>query len=361
MRLKTGLSGGLLAVFFAVGVLFIPATPGQADEGRVRGIIRERIASRIAEAPAPLATASVEHQLTAPGDYVFHLQHGGLTRMYSVHVPDGYTPARSVPVLFAFHGGGGDMNYMARDEQYGLRDKADRSGFVVVFPNGYSNLPSGKFATWNAGACCGDARDKNIDDVGFVRAMMAHLGKRLNIDHDRVFATGMSNGGLMAYRLACEMADVFSAVAAVAGTDNTLDCHPSRSVSVLHIHARNDTHVLFTGGAGQDSFQERNIKKVTDFTSVADSVARWVGHDRCAATPQRVLDVDGAYCDLYSPCAGGAQVKLCVTESGGHSWPGGKKPGGLHARKKEPTSKAISANDMMWDFFMEVSGGDEGR
>ena len=100
------------------------------------------------------------------------------------------------------------------------------------------------FATWNAGNCCGGARDQNVDDVGFIRQIVANLTRQMNVDRQRIYATGMSNGGLMSYRLACEMSDVFKAIAPVAGTDNTRSCTPKQPVAVLHIHARNDTHVL---------------------------------------------------------------------------------------------------------------------
>ena len=132
-----------------------------------------------------------------------------------------------MPVVFAFHGGGGDMQLMAGDH-YGLVAKADSAGFIAVFPNGYSRFPRGKLATWNAGHCCGAARDTGSDDVGFVRAMVAQLRQRASIDTQRIFATGMSNGGMFSYRLACEMADVFRAIAPVAGTDNRIGVACSR-------------------------------------------------------------------------------------------------------------------------------------
>src|SRR5690606_6342607 len=103
------------------------------------------------------------------------------------------------------------------------------------------------------------------DDVGFLKAVIADLGRRLRIDASRVYATGMSNGGMMAYRLACEASDVFRGIAAVAGTDNTRNCRPARPVPVLHIHARDDDRVLFEGGAG-DVF--RNEAAAADFISV---------------------------------------------------------------------------------------------
>ena len=234
------------------------------------------------------------------------------------------------------------MDYQANDTYYGQITQSNRRGFVAVFPNGFSKRRNGWFATWNAGNCCGDARDQNIDDVGFIRQVVTNITRQMNIDRSRVYATGMSNGGMMAYRLACEMPDVFSAIAAVAGTDNTRSCTPRSPVSILHIHARDDGWVQFTGGAGPDT---RDISKVTDFTSVASSVAKWARLSGCPATPQRSLEKPGAFCELYSPCRDQARVQLCVTDSGGHSWPGGVKP-----RGGEP-SHAISANEVMWDFF----------
>ena len=341
-----------LLFILSLSILLNLSRPAEAEgelRERFKERIKERIVQKIEEAPAPEVNADITDKITKSGDYYFSIQHDNLARMYHVHVPPGYNPATPAMVVFAFHGGGGDMEYMAKDEYYGLISKADQENTVIVFPNGYSNFQSGKLATWNAGACCGDAREKNIDDAGFVKQIVTNLHNQMNIDRNKIFATGMSNGGLMSYRLACEMADTFTAIASVAGTDNTLQCNPSQPVSIMHIHARNDTHVLFEGGAGKDSFQD--ISKVTEFTSVAETISRWVKRNQCNPAPQRVLDVAGAYCDLYSACADGVEVKLCVTESGGHSWPGGFKPGGRKQQHKEPTSKAISANDEMWEFF----------
>src|SRR5690606_16542897 len=240
--------------------------------------------------------------------------------------------------VMALHGGGGGALYQADDDNYGLITKSEQAGFIAVFPNGISSARSGLLATWNAGHCCGRARDENVDDVGFLKAVIADLGGRLRIDATRVHAAGMSNGGMMAYRLACEAADVFRGIAAVAGTDNTRNCQPGERTPVLHIHARNDDRVLFGGGAGQ-AFRDEAL--VTDFVSVPDTIGKWVTLNQAAATPRRVLSVEGAWCDLHE---GAAPVMLCVTSEGGHSWPGGSKPRG------EAPSTAISANDVMWDF-----------
>jgi polyhydroxybutyrate depolymerase len=317
----------------------------QAREGRLRDMLRARFAQRSADASA-VVVSDPDARIRAPGDYRYEIRHDGLVRTYRVHVPRSYRPGVPTPLLVALHGGGGDMDWQADDAKYGLISQSEQAGYIAVFPNGYSRFRGGRLATWNAGACCGKARDNDVDDVGFIRAVVAHVGHALDIDRARVFASGMSNGGMMAYRLACEASDVFRAIAPVAGTDNTTSCRPSRPVAVVHFHARNDDHVLFEGGAGAAAFPDASA--VADFTSVSATIVKWSSIDGCAASPVRVLERPGAYCDLQARCRGGAKVQLCVTESGGHSWPGGHKDRG------EPPSQALSANDAMWAFFQSL-------
>jgi polyhydroxybutyrate depolymerase len=325
---------GTLALLFAFGV-----TTGCSGER-----LKERRAQRMQQQHAePQGESDVSARITKPGDYTYTIEHDGLKRSYLVHVPPGYDASKPTPLLVSLHGGGASMSYQASEENYGQISKSDRSGFIVAFPNGYSRQgPSGKLATWNAGTCCGPARDKNIDDVGFIRQMLDNLHKQLNIDRQKIFATGMSNGGLMAHRLACEMSETFKAIAPVAGTDNTKSCNPKNPVSVMQIHAKNDDHLPFNGGMGVKSMGSA----VTNFTSVPESISRWVKRDACSASPKRVLEKQGAYCDRYA-CQGNSAVELCVTDSGAHSWPGTHK-----SRASEPPSQAIVANDVMWDFFM---------
>lgn len=318
-----------------MAVLVAATTPGEA------GPIRDRLAAR--RDRDHQQTENGPARILAPGDYLYELRHDGLTRRYIVHAPPSYRPDRPAPVVLALHGGGGDMRLQAEDERYGLIGKSDEAGFIAVFPNGYSRFRKGRLATWNAGACCGEARDRAIDDVGFLKAVIAEVSRRAAVDDARVYAIGMSNGAMMAYRLACEIPGTVKAIMAVAGTDNTRACAPAAPVSVLHLHARNDDHVLFEGGSGPGA---RDPSKVTNFAPVPATINKWRTLNGCPATPKRVLSVAGAYCDRYAPCKDGSAIELCVTEKGGHSWPGGSKP-----RAGEPPSKAIIANDVMWDFF----------
>ena len=166
-------------------------------------------------------------------------------RQYKVHVPPGYKPDVPAPVVFCIHGLGQDALLFCVTGA-AMNTKSDEAGFVMVMPNGYKN-------SWNAGTCCGDASTEQLDDVALFRAIFAEVGKHVNIDLDRVYATGLSNGGYMSYRLACDAADIFTAVAPGAaaigtndiggGTNTASDftaCTPSQPVSVLDMHGTED-------------------------------------------------------------------------------------------------------------------------
>lgn len=331
----------LMVVGVVVGGVLTVSLAQAQDQGSLRERIRERLAERQQGSVSVKARSDVTAKIEGAGDFTFSFEHDGIARTYRIHVPPQYDPGKATPLIVSMHGGGGSMDYQASDENYGQISKSNREGFIVVFPNGFSRFPGGRLATWNAGNCCGPARDRNVDDVGFIRQMVSNLTKQLNIDSSKVYATGMSNGGLMAHRLACEMSDVFKAIASVAGTDNTKVCSPTNPVSILEIHATNDDHLPFNGGMGKKSMGSA----ATNFTSVPESISRWVKRDGCSPQPKRVLEKPGAYCDSYSQCTADAKVDLCVTELGGHSWPGASRTRG------DPASRAISANDVMWDFF----------
>lgn len=287
---------------------------------------------------AASALASPAARALEPGSHELSLRHESRERGFIVHVPKAYRAGRPAPLVLALHGGGGSMEVMAKDRLYGLVSQSEASGWIVVFPNGYSR-PGGKLATWNAGICCGAARDRASDDVGFLRAVVAEVQQRVAVDPQRIFATGMSNGGMMSYRLACEASDVFRAVAAVAGTDGTDGCQPGRPVPVFHLHARDDDRVLFNGGSGSASDTH------ADFVSVPATVDKWARLNACSGPTQTVLQRPGVTCEVRSGCAGGAEVRLCVTDSGGHSWPGGRKALGGRG------STALDATEAIWDFF----------
>ncbi len=281
-----------------------------------------------------LACARNISQVTDP---TLTLTVDGLERSYILHVPDSYNGRRPVPLVLDFHGGGGDATNQWRVSDFD--QLADQEGFIVAYPNGTGRLGD-KILTWNGGACCGYAMTNNIDDVAFIRVLVAHLQASYNIDPKRIYATGLSNGGIMSYRLACEASDLFAAIGPVAGTLNYKRCEPSQAVSVIHFHGTNDSHLPYEGGYGPDS-----VAGVL-FASVKDSIDFWLAADQCLPTSQTESFADIQH-EIYV-CAQGTAVELYTIIGGKHAWPGSSGPAWRGG--DEPT-QTISATKLMWEFF----------
>ncbi len=189
--------------------------------------------------------------------------------------------------------------------------------------------------------------------MGFFRALVLTLTSEFNIDPQRIFVAGHSNGGMMSYRLAAEMSDVFAAAAIVSGTiggyptPDSPDLYtipePAQPVSILHIHGMADQNVRYEGGVnGDDALSQRRD------LSVADAIAFWVQADQCAITPIHVSSDEGMLLtDTYTCDPSGTTVELITIVDGGHSWPGGKAP----RLVSDPPSQRLSATDAIWSFF----------
>ena len=266
---------------------------------------------------------------------------GGLTRTYVVHVPPGLDPQKPAPVVLALHGATMTGPLMAWFS--GLNAKADEARFIVVYPNGTGRRSS---YFWNAGNCCGPAVRSNVDDVAFIRAVLDDLAKTYRIDPKRVFATGMSNGAMMAYRLASELSDRIAAVAPVAGTMATEECRPTRPVPVLHVHGTEDEYVPFAGGRGAKSLSG------VCHHSVGHSIRAWVRANGCGGEPvveelpDRTVDGTKVTRTTYGGGTGGAEVVRVAVAGGGHTWPG--RPGSAALGR---STHNVSANDLIWEFF----------
>jgi polyhydroxybutyrate depolymerase len=272
-------------------------------------------------------------------DALFSLSHDGRVRSYTVHLPPSYDPVKSWPVVLVLHGGGGNGTQMA--EMTGFSKKADREGFIAVYPNGSGRWQK-RFLTWNAGNCCAWAYENRIDDVGFIRALIGQLKKDYVVDGNRVFATGISNGGMMSYRLACELSDQIAAIGPVAGGQN-VDCSPARPVSVIILHGTSDLYVRYEGGAPLRMVDVRNPRVDRP---VSEAVAFWVKNNRCADSP--VAERKGKVTIArYGDCSAGTAVALYTLRNEGHTWPGGAK----WAFWADEPSREISATDILWEFF----------
>ncbi len=276
----------------------------------------------------------------APGDHIRSLAIDGQARSYSVHVPPAYDPRRPTPVVLAFHAAA--MNGAAMARFCGLNETTDRSGFVVVYPNGTGSTPF--FLYWDAGG----VRGRPSDDVGYVAKLLDDLATVVHVDPMRVYATGMSNGAMMCYRLAAELSDRIAAIAPVAGTMAIEICRPRRPVPVLHFHGTKDGLVLF---GGPDERIPKNLK----FLSVDASIRAWAEANGCPQTPEvfeipdRVEDGTRVLRKSYGPGKGGAEVILYIIEGGGHTWPG-REP---RVRYLGLSTRDIAANDLIWEFFQK--------
>ena len=282
------------------------------------------------------------------------------TRRAILHIPPSFN-TDSPAALIAFHGAGTCAEQMV--EFCGLNQTADEQGFAVVYPNGSGRTEDA--GTWNGGPECGYAGRQNVDDVGFTRQLIEVLRRDWFTPATCFFPVGMSNGGLMCYRLAAEMADEFRAIVCVAGAmgSTKTDTDPSpasepatlppvRPVSILHLHGTNDEFVPYNGGVGR-----RSLTK-TPFVSVPDSVAAWVRWNNCDAEPRveplSPTEDDGTHVvwHRYEGGLEGSRVWLGEIVGGGHTWPG--RPSEMSFLGK--TTANLDANASIWDFFRDHRG-----
>ncbi len=200
---------------------------------------------------------------------------GGLNRTYLVHVPEGHDPKTPMPAILALHGA--TMNGPMMAWFSGLNRKADEAGFVAVYPNG-----TGRFSsfTWNGGNCCGSAMQNNVDDVAFIDALLDDLMGSYHVDTRRIYATGISNGAVMAYRLASELSDRIAAICPVSGSMGAEISQPERPVSILHFHGTLDEYIPFLGGKGKKSITG------THYWPVDHSIGAWVNSNGCVDNPK---------------------------------------------------------------------------
>jgi polyhydroxybutyrate depolymerase len=232
------------------------------------------------------------------------------------------------------HGGFGSGEQAERS--YRWNAAADAHGFVVCYPDGLMRA-------WNAGTCCGEPMRRGIDDLGFLASLLDRLEADEGLDLSRLYAAGMSNGAMMAYRLAAQLRGRLAAIGPVAGTMTVPLTSESSPTSVCHIHGLNDHHVPFAGGVGRRA-AGRDWRR-----PVSDVIAEWRALARCG--PQRVWD-DGPLRITTADGAAGVEVALVTLEGAGHQWPGGVgAPRVERLLGLDPPSPAVDATAMLWSFF----------
>jgi polyhydroxybutyrate depolymerase len=331
--------------------------PVAGDAGRETGVDRTD-----ADSGSDAAVGGADPDAWGPGDYPPGITEqtyleisgvsgqGGNVRQYKVHVPPSYDANVPMPVVFCIHGLMEDP-VMFCVNGAALPTKADEAGFILIMPNGYER-------SWNAGTCCGEASNSQLDDVALFRAIFEEVGRHVNIDLGRVYATGLSNGGYMSYRLACEAADIFTAVAPGAGAIGTNDlavdnfllhsaseftaCEPSRPISVLDIHGTADALI--------------------PYELQSPSLMHMVARNNCSTTTQPSTEPQSAgdtSCVSYTGCPNGIEVIGCSIDGGGHCWFGspdcGTGAGDLGTLFVGANSDTMVNNDAVWNFFRRFS------
>ena len=225
-------------------------------------------------------------RLTGPKTYqgAVNIRINGFRRTYLVHIPPGYSPQTPLPLVVVVHGAFDTAKGMEKFSNFSRL--SDSENFIVLYPNGFGLL--GFLQHWNAGHCCGKAADDKLDDVGYVAAAIEDVGTRLNIDRNRIYLVGFSNGGMLAYRFAAEKGDLLAAVAPLAAsiggrpTEEAPEWRipvPVKPLSVLTIHGLADDDVPYEGGVSLHRGGSRT------YWSVEDSVEFWVKRNGCSPQP----------------------------------------------------------------------------
>lgn len=261
------------------------------------------------------------------------LVHDGITRDYTIHIPPGYDAENPVPLVFSLHG------YTSNNAFHmlytGFNNIADTATFIIVYPQG--TLTAEGASHWNVG---GFTAGSTIDDVGFLDSLIDEVSSNYNINPDRVYSTGMSNGGYMSFLLACQISSKIAAIASVTGsmTPSTYyECNPAHPTPVLQIHGTSDGTVPYEGGAGWSQ-------------SIPDVLDYWINYNNCDTDPivtpfEDIEPNDGSTAEHYLWNTGdnGVTTEHIKVIGGGHDWPGiGLGYGNMD----------ISASIEVWKFFM---------
>lgn len=267
----------------------------------------------------PALLARYQH----PGDYIDMLPVDGYTRWFSVHIPESYTPHTPTPLVVNLHGYSSTM--FEQQEVAKMNAKADEEGFIAVHPQALGDPPS-----WH-GPLPGLPGQADKD---FFAALLEYLRVLMNIDPNRIYATGLSNGATMSNALGCFMADTFAAIAPVAGGHTDFgNCENERPISVLAIHGTQDAIIPYAGRADE-------------VPPVSLWVQHWAQRNGCHAEPEVSQPLDDLKIETWGNCDDGVTVQLITRIGGLHVWPGSS-----HAFFRENEESNIDATDAIWEFF----------
>jgi len=271
----------------------------------------------------------------------------GREREALVYVPSGYDGHRPLPLVLLFHGAAGTARAMMRTT--GWVEKAEREGFIAVFPEGTRPDPRrppllSNPQTWDDGSGHFLGRAEGVDDVGFVRALLDALSEAFVLDAERVYAAGFSNGGSFVFRLGVELSEHLAAIAAVAGVFWPTERRPRRPVPLIYFLGEADPLVPPGGGRVRLPSGEE-----IEMPPVAESLERWARLLGCPDKPRLTQPQGGVRLYRCGPCREGTELRAYFIQGLGHVWPGGTTL--LPEAWVGPSRSPIRATDLIWEFF----------
>jgi polyhydroxybutyrate depolymerase len=271
----------------------------------------------------------------------------GAVRTYRLYVPASLPRNKPAPLLIALHGGLGSGPQF--EQQTGFDGLAEANRFIVVYPTGTPIRPGSGEYVWNAGACCSVAaqNEENVNDVGFIAALITKLEARFDIDPHRVFVTGHSNGAMLGERLACQLSDQIAAIAVQSGTLVTGQCTPSEPVAVLEIHGTADQNVPINGGVGPKSLNKEN------YPPPADGLQILAARDGCPRTPTNQGDKANSAVnfEIWHPCRAGTVVVWAKVTGANHAWMGHPASRASELRQGGTPYMGFDSSAVAWSFL----------
>jgi len=313
-----------------------------------------------------LAASRVRTPLLPGTTYTFYLRSAGMKRSYRLHLPPAVPNEQGLPLVLSLHGA--TQNDWLQEATSGMDSSADKNDYLVAYPNGTKvskvltpdPVAGQEQYSWDAGVCCGLPVTRHIDDVAFLEQVISDIEVRTAVDRSRIYVTGMSAGGMMAYRMAAEDASQIAAIASVAGQVELPSVNPTRPVPTIEFHSVDDPIARWAGGASPDP---------KDRYSVMQGIHKWVAADQCLKRPHdssRVVGAPGtesvgesATLVTYAGCAAGVEVALWRLTGSGHVWPGAPfnlgPPSTWVLQGVGRGTVLVDANQAMWEFFKQYS------
>lgn len=284
-----------------------------------------------------------------PATQTFTLHPGSAPRQFLVYRPSRSPERAALPVVLMLHGAGATAGWMLEETRWHLT--ADREGFLVVLPEGLRPDPSrppdflNNPQLWNDGSPHSAAGGSQEDELAFLNAVLDEVIRRFPVDKRRVYVTGFSNGGGMAFRFAEQSSARLAALAPVAGYCWRAEPRLAVALPTLYLVGTRDPLVPLAGGTikslwtGLPEYRQ----------PVAETLHRWARALGCPPEPSVTGEGEGVRVDRYGPGRDGVRMEVHTVFGLGHHWPGGR--GQLNRRLVGPPSDRVNANDLVWSFF----------